>query len=202
MSSIHEAMKTALRQNKFCKNVYRKLINKRKTLSQELCLVYSCYLAEEGKIAESLNTLYYAIKNFNRHVSCEKTVSLVWKIVDYLKKENINNFAFQKDSFLCPHCMGFLYEPLTLSCGHTYCKMCAINGTTKACLVCNTTNDTSAPEINVLISSLLEKWWSKEMKGISLRTEGETFIKEKKYSKALKTFTEARELGKLGLDRT
>ncbi|KAB7495971.1 LON peptidase N-terminal domain and RING finger protein 3, partial [Armadillidium nasatum] len=128
------------------------------------------------------------------HISCEKAVSLVWKIVDYLKKENINNFAFQKDSFLCPYCMGFLYEPITLSCGHTYCKMCAINGTIKACLVCNTTNDTSAPEINVLISSLLEKWWSKEMKGISLRTEGETFIKEKKYSKALKTFTEAREL--------
>ena len=31
-----------------------------------------------------------------------------------------------EESFDCPLCQSLLYEPITTSCGHTFCKQCIL----------------------------------------------------------------------------
>lgn len=103
-------------------------------------------------------------------------------------------------SMLCPVCCGILIEPVTVQCGHSYCKKCAQKEMAgRSCRRCNhfmTSGEVSQCKTNVLMGELVEKWWPDNMKATRLRNEGNKCFEGKQVEKALEKYTKALEIGK------
>jgi len=105
------------------------------------------------------------------------------------------DYALQGDILSCPVCYGVLLDPVTISCGHCYCKKClkkeAIGQPCRRCKHVLSAGDVSNTKTNVLIGSLVEKWWPTEMKVTNLRNEGNALFEKKQLGQALIKYTEA-----------
>lgn len=84
-----------------------------------------------------------------------------------IENENTENneksvLIIDSHDFDCPLCFQLLYEPITLSCGHTMCRDCTYQAFQykKHCPICrnHSSIDIMAAPTNVLISKLLEKY--------------------------------------------
>ena len=81
-----------------------------------------------------------------------------------IKEENDEEciLKIQRRDFDCPLCFQLLYEPITLSCGHTMCRDCTYQAFQfkKHCPICrhHSSIDIITAPANVLISKLLEKY--------------------------------------------
>ncbi|KAJ3349034.1 hypothetical protein HDU83_000811 [Entophlyctis luteolus] len=64
----------------------------------------------------------------------------------------------------CPLCLSPLYDPITLKCGHTACRICLINSLayTTDCGICRSKLPSHsalvAHQRNILLNALVEKW--------------------------------------------
>ena len=101
----------------------------------------------------------------------------------------------QADSFSCPLCYAIFITPITISCGHTYCKKCLEKEKVgKSCRRCKhilTQKDICGTGVNVLIQSLVEKWWSSYFEAAKLRSEGNALFEKKLGEEALKKYSAA-----------
>lgn len=73
------------------------------------------------------------------------------------------------DALLCGICDDLLKFPVTVQCGHTFCRQCA--GTLRRCIRCPIDQDIIEQpqngggfEKDVFISRLVDKWWGSELK--------------------------------------
>lgn len=105
--------------------------------------------------------------------------------------------------FSCPICDFVLNEPVTLLCGHTYCKKCLIKWKPNACRLCKkklyaNPCELSSAQANVLVSSLVKRWWQPELSASSLRDKGNQCVSsqspQQDYAKALQYYSDALEL--------
>uniref|UniRef100_A0A8C6WSG7 LON peptidase N-terminal domain and ring finger 1, like n=1 Tax=Neogobius melanostomus TaxID=47308 RepID=A0A8C6WSG7_9GOBI len=98
------------------------------------------------------------------------------------------------DPFDCPNCHNFLGEPVTIACGHTYCKRCLQRCLLSKCRVCN---DAVKGDIkaNILLCALLDKWFPEEQKISKTIGEVDALCKSKKYQEAISLATELIESG-------
>ncbi len=79
------------------------------------------------------------------------------------KPEPISDtITFARREFDCGICFSLLYEPITIECGHTYCRDCLSRAfkRQKHCPLCrrHSTFDPFTHPHNILISKLLEKY--------------------------------------------
>ncbi|XP_065545313.1 LON peptidase N-terminal domain and RING finger protein 3 isoform X2 [Lathamus discolor] len=101
------------------------------------------------------------------------------------------------DVFRCRKCQGFLFEPVSLPCGHTFCKKCLERGRAaeSRCVLCKEEEGGAAPgqlpRVNVILSNLLAKWFPCQVKASQLRHEGNLLYREKKLQAALQKYNEA-----------
>ncbi|XP_075018414.1 LON peptidase N-terminal domain and RING finger protein 3 isoform X2 [Calonectris borealis] len=100
------------------------------------------------------------------------------------------------DVFRCRKCQGFLFEPVSLPCGHTFCKKCLERdrAAESRCVLCKEEGSAAAgqlPRVNVILSNLLAKWFPCQVKASQLRHEGNLLYKEKKLQAALQKYNEA-----------
>ncbi|CAH2315031.1 LON peptidase N-terminal domain and RING finger 3 isoform X1 [Pelobates cultripes] len=96
----------------------------------------------------------------------------------------------------CKGCRDFLWEPVTLVCGHTYCKKCLEDYKGKdQCELCRVTLDQGDAghqfKVNVVLSNILCKWFPKEVQARKLRQEGNALFKEGKLQEALGKYNQA-----------
>lgn len=105
--------------------------------------------------------------------------------------------------FGCRKCHGFLYEPVSLLCGHTVCKKCLEReeeeeeAAETGCRLCGAGDGRLLrPRVNVILSNLLAKWFPRQVKAAQLRHEGNLLYKERKLQAALQKYNEAIHLGK------
>ncbi|KAI4877112.1 hypothetical protein NFI96_026461 [Prochilodus magdalenae] len=101
------------------------------------------------------------------------------------------------DLFSCRLCRCLLIEPTTLECGHTFCKRCLEDPEVKDCKSCRTKTtkvNASSLRANVVLSSLLEKWFSSESQSRRCWVEGEGLWKKQELSSALEKYNKAVEL--------
>lgn len=107
------------------------------------------------------------------------------------------------DAFSCRICYGFLYEPVTLPCGHCFCKKCLDREKTPVC--CKECNDSSkiadvnSYRVNVILSNLLSKWFPIQLHAVQLRREGNGLYAEKRMEAALEKYNEAIQIGKMNI---
>ncbi|MBN3278150.1 LONF3 protein, partial [Polyodon spathula] len=102
-------------------------------------------------------------------------------------------------AFTCRICLGFLYEPVTLPCGHTYCRKC-LDREKERPLVCKQCKDSTKLcdvhdyRMNVVLCNLLAKWFPSQVQAVRLRHEGNALYAEKNLEAALEKYDEAIQL--------
>ncbi|XP_061189367.1 LON peptidase N-terminal domain and RING finger protein 1-like [Saccostrea echinata] len=124
---------------------------------------------------------------------------LVSALVNAVKQDNIATSANMSKScmFTCTICRGLFNEPLTIPCGHTYCRKCFERDQSKTCRTCGTIHHfvrTSSFQSNVLLSRLIESWFPNESKATCLKAEGNKFFERRQFDKSIELYSLAIEL--------
>lgn len=99
------------------------------------------------------------------------------------------------DTFDCPNCHSFLGEPVTLACGHSYCKRCLQRRLLSKCKLCS--GSVSGEEkANVILCGLLDKWFPDELKKSKKLCEVDELCLTKRYQEAVSLATDVIQSGK------
>lgn len=107
------------------------------------------------------------------------------------------------EDFSCGICMSFLFEPVTLPCGHCFCKKCLERErkekersvVCKECRESSRVADLQTYRVNVVLGSLLGKWFPSFHQAGRLRREGNGLYAERKMEAALDKYNKAIEKG-------
>ncbi|KAK2849506.1 hypothetical protein Q5P01_009340 [Channa striata] len=99
----------------------------------------------------------------------------------------------------CRICLSFLFEPVTLPCGHCFCKKCLERErkekerpvVCKECRDSSRVADVQSYRVNVVLSNLLAKWFPSVQQAGRLRREGNGLYAEKKMEAALEKYNRA-----------
>ena len=129
--------------------------------------------------------------------------------------------TFHTDPWSCIFCATVLVEPVTLSCGHSCCKKCLLKDLTRICKKCGSKYDpieedpideaeyirvgrcfyplidvlNCSLQVSILVTELVNKFWSKELDAVKLRNEGNRLYSRGQVSASLAKYSEAMELG-------
>uniref|UniRef100_A0A7N5ZUP7 LON peptidase N-terminal domain and ring finger 3 n=1 Tax=Anabas testudineus TaxID=64144 RepID=A0A7N5ZUP7_ANATE len=103
------------------------------------------------------------------------------------------------EDFSCRMCLSFLFEPVTLPCGHCFCKKCLERERKekerpvmcKECRDSSRVADVQSYRVNVVLSNLLAKWFPSLHQAGRLRREGNGLYAEKKMEAALEKYNQA-----------
>ncbi|XP_032410141.1 LON peptidase N-terminal domain and RING finger protein 3 [Xiphophorus hellerii] len=103
------------------------------------------------------------------------------------------------EDFSCGICLSFLFEPVTLPCGHCFCKKCLERERKEkerpvVCKECRDSSrlaDLQTYRVNVVLSSLLAKWFPSFQQAGRLRREGNGLYAERKMEAALEKYNQA-----------
>ncbi|KAM6924011.1 LON peptidase N-terminal domain and RING finger protein 3-like [Xenentodon cancila] len=101
--------------------------------------------------------------------------------------------------FSCGMCLSFLYEPVTLPCGHSFCKKCLErarkeNERPVMCKDCKDSSrvaDVQSYRVNVVLSNMLTKLFPSLQQAGRLRREGNGLYAERKMEAALEKYDQA-----------
>ncbi|XP_035516093.1 LON peptidase N-terminal domain and ring finger 1, like [Morone saxatilis] len=93
------------------------------------------------------------------------------------------------DVFDCPSCHSFLGEPVTIACGHSYCKRCLQRRLLSKCKLCRETV-TGEEKVNVILCGLLEKWFPDELKKSKTLCQVDELCRRKRYEEAVSLATD------------
>ncbi|KAM9363161.1 LON peptidase N-terminal domain and RING finger protein 1 [Symphorus nematophorus] len=93
------------------------------------------------------------------------------------------------DIFDCPNCHSFLGEPVTIACGHSYCKRCLQRRLLSKCKLCSEVV-TAGEKANVILCGLLDKWFPEELKNSKRLHEVDELCRRKRYQEAVSLATD------------
>lgn len=97
--------------------------------------------------------------------------------------------------FACPNCQRFLGEPVTLACGHSYCKRCLHRRLVSKCKLCDEAV-TGEEKLNITLAGLLDKWFPGETKTTKSLSQLEELLRNKRYQEAVTLATDVIQAGK------
>ncbi|XP_053574671.1 LON peptidase N-terminal domain and RING finger protein 1 isoform X2 [Bombina bombina] len=93
------------------------------------------------------------------------------------------------DLFLCPSSEHLLWDPVTLHCGHSFCKICLQRPMAERCKVCKQrlqVKDAKDFRCNTLLSNLLDKCLETKTKMKLITRDLEDLMSHQEYEEALK----------------
>ncbi|XP_057706522.1 LON peptidase N-terminal domain and RING finger protein 3-like isoform X2 [Corythoichthys intestinalis] len=96
----------------------------------------------------------------------------------------------------CRICLSSLFEPVTLACGHCFCKKCLEREKKDKEVICKECRLSSGVavhsfRVNVVLSNILAKWFPRVYQAGQLRREGNGLYSEKKVEAALEKYNQA-----------
>jgi len=123
------------------------------------------------------------------------------------------------DPLSCPFCYSVLVEPVTLPCGHTFCRNHVINPSSPSlCFKCKAPWRTQEPRLvctpsghlerqqskpeddlkvistNTLVNTLVDKYWNSNLKSADIRTKANKLYSMNQLKDALKLYNQAFDL--------
>ena len=126
---------------------------------------------------------------------CNLVASLV-EIVKIDTGDTVKTGSNQKDEedmFTCSLCQSLWSEPVTLRCGHTFCRTCLEKDRPKRCRRCmaDVNSTVASLKTNVLLSRTVEKWFPGQLAAVRLKQEGNSLFGQKKLQRAIGAYTKA-----------
>ncbi|XP_071024640.1 LON peptidase N-terminal domain and RING finger protein 1 isoform X2 [Oncorhynchus clarkii lewisi] len=146
--------------------------------------VYSMALRYGSVGPEQMSTLVDCIlRNFKRKLGKDEAPSE--------RKLHILDNAGEEDVFDCSNCHRFLGEPVTIGCGHSYCKRCLQHQLLSKCKLCSEVGGMPTElKTNVILFGLLEKWFPEELKRSRAISEIEDLSRRKHFEEAVSLATD------------
>ncbi|XP_068134485.1 LON peptidase N-terminal domain and RING finger protein 1-like [Hyperolius riggenbachi] len=96
--------------------------------------------------------------------------------------------------FSCPYCQEALWEPVTVPCGHTFCRRCLQGPAGSKCQVCQRGLELRGPQdlrCNTLVSNLLERCLDPETKVSRMTRDLQELVAQQCYEEAGKLASRA-----------
>ncbi|XP_029621847.1 LON peptidase N-terminal domain and RING finger protein 1 [Salmo trutta] len=151
---------------------------------KEAIYVYSMALRYSSVGPEQMSTLVDCIlRNFKRKLGKDEALSE--------RTPHIIDNAGEEDVFDCPNCHRFLGEPVTIGCGHSYCKRCLQHQLLSKCKLCSEVGGRPTEfKTNVILFGLLEKWFPEELKRSRAISEIEDLSRRKHFEEAVSLATD------------
>ncbi|XP_026109157.1 LON peptidase N-terminal domain and RING finger protein 2-like isoform X2 [Carassius auratus] len=170
-----------------------------------LCLRKADALARGGRISDALDSYCIAANlqalrpdelqilveviahtiHTNKEQSDSKTISVGSTSNSSFFESDEMEEEQNLDLFSCRLCKSLLMEPMSLVCGHTFCKRCLEDDLAKECRSCSLKTNNSPRQftmdglrVNVIISGLIGKWFNSESRARRYWSEGECLWKK------------------------
>ncbi|KAM7419258.1 hypothetical protein PAMA_016393 [Pampus argenteus] len=165
---------------------YRLTLQKANALASENCLKeaidWFAMSTRYGSVRpEQLSTFVDCIvRNFKRKAAAPDVVS---------GQSRDAGVGCGDDAFNCPSCHGFLGEPVTIACGHSYCKRCLQRQLLSKCKLCSEPVS-GGEKPNVTLCGLLDKWFPDELKKSKTLREVDELCRRKLYQEAVSLATD------------
>lgn len=148
---------------------------------------------EQKRLRGALDALFRAVRSESEAVQPEHVSTLVGIIVrNFGKKESSVSWSpgaedGEADGELdCPACNRLMAEPVTVACGHSYCRSCLQHAFLSKCKSCH---EEIGPKhllrANVLLCGLLEKWFPEEIQKTKRIAEVKDLLRSKHFTQAL-----------------
>ncbi|KAI1887616.1 hypothetical protein AGOR_G00192150 [Albula goreensis] len=165
---------------------------------QTLLLQRADALASENRLKEALDVFLMALRYGS--VRPDQLSTLLDCILRSFRKKVGGEPAAQptftsknsednaSDVFNCPGCFKFFGEPVTIVCGHSYCKRCLQRDLFSKCKLCGedvVVNLSRELRPNVVLCNLIEKCFPDDTKRCKLITEIEILLKRKLFEEAV-----------------
>ncbi|XP_059080248.1 LON peptidase N-terminal domain and RING finger protein 3-like isoform X2 [Tigriopus californicus] len=161
-------------------------------------------LCQLGRLKEAIS-LYTHCSNSNGDFTPERLKHFIEALSRSatLRENGSVSFAsngYMADPWSCSTCCGVLSDPISLPCGHCYCRKCLERdlGESLRCRKCGQNANhkhLSSLRINVLVNRLVHKYWDNDLKALALRNQGNQLFQESRHEEALKVYSEALALG-------
>ncbi len=169
---------------------------------RQLVLSKADALASENRLKEAVDMFSMALRY--GPVRPDQLSSLVGCVLRNFKKKSNESSAKSEPNWTpdcesdCPGCHSFLVEPMTVTCGHTYCRRCIQHSTFSKCKLCSedTRRRPGDPRLNVILCGLLEKWFPEDVKRSKCIEEAESLLKSKQFYDAIALTSQLLESGK------
>lgn len=100
------------------------------------------------------------------------------------------------DLMECPHCLFPMCEPVTVPCGHTFCRRCVGGYLPSKCPLCKERlkqKEVKSTKNNVLVIGIIEKCWPDEAR---VKCQIQEKLKANEFAEALRMANESVHLGK------
>lgn len=136
------------------------------------------------------------------NISPGKLKHLVEGLIETVKQdlgESLSNMNNKNSIFTCLICRGLLNDPVSIPCGHTFCRKCLEKEKNRICRKCGTAHyflKIQNIKTNVLLNKLLENCFPNECKAVRLKTDGNQNFEIHNFRKAIESYSEAITLGK------
>ena len=179
-------------------DIYERTIRENGPTS-ELFLGLADSLARTGLFAKAFESYTNAYRYGK--VTPEKLKHLVIGLIDTVKQDisSSGNTTKKNCMFTCGSCRGLLVDPVTIPCGHTFCRKCLERDVSKTCELCHTVHyrlKVRQISSNVVLTNLIEKWFPNECKATQLKKEGNELIAKMDFHNAIRVYSQAIQIGK------
>ncbi|XP_074650832.1 LON peptidase N-terminal domain and RING finger protein 1-like [Tubulanus polymorphus] len=152
-----------------------------------------------GEFNRALEAYTTAIRIDPKSVQPKHLEQLVTGLVEFMDQNGGSLLVTSQktdeiDLFSCSICRGLLVEPVTLPCGHSFCRPCLIKDGTKRCKKCSTVHyyvNVAKIKSNILLLATIEKLFTAEVKASKLKCCGNELVSQGKYEEAIDTYTQA-----------
>ena len=146
-------------------------------------------LVSEGCLADSLPFYCEAIKIGK--VRPDHLYRLISGLVQVINKGGNFSQSEETSTLQCGVCTGTLSEPITIPCGHTFCKLCLEKQESKSCAACGQSTSYVPLKINVVLQDIFEKCFRNKLEATRLRLEGNCLHRKKQNEDAIEKYREA-----------
>ena len=173
-----------------------------RVLNNLVCVLdYARRLTKEKRFTEAISVLG-VVSKLVIELPMEAVKDLVESLIESYTSA-ASGVSCYTDPWSCVFYSGVLEDPVTIICGHSCCRKWLLKNFNNTCKKCKAHYDPPDEDpidvepyikVNILISELCKKYWSKELESVKLRGEGNRLYQRECVSESIAKYTEAAEV--------